>query len=106
MPLTEGPNLLGGVLRHLVWLPTAALRTLVWERQQTQWRRQPGRPLVAPKTPARAQRQQAQRLWQRQPHPPTIPWSRTLGPNRPAEALRPPSSAFSNHYCSWTLQRE
>ena len=105
-PPTEGSSFLGGVLRPPAWLPAAALRTLVWERQQTQWRRQPGRPLVAPKTPAWAQRQQAQRLWQRQPHLPTIPWSRTLGPSRPAEAHRPPSSAFIDLRCSLTLQRE
>jgi hypothetical protein len=56
----------------------AAERTLGWERQQTQLRRQPGRPPAAPKTPARVQRQQAQRLWQRQPRHPTISLSRAL----------------------------
>ena len=104
-PLTEELLLLGGWLRRLVWLLAAALRTLVWERQQTRWRRQPGRLSVAPKTPAWAQRQQAQRLRQRQPHLPTISWSRALGLSRPAEAHRPLSTAAINRCCSWALQR-
>jgi hypothetical protein len=69
----------------------APLKTLRWVRQQTQehWHR--GRPLAALKTLSRAvQQPQAQRLWQRQHHLPTINLSRA-GPGN-GQALRRPAA--------------
>ena len=76
--------------------PTAALRTHGWERQQTQLQWQPGRPPAAQKTPARAQWQQAQRLWQRQPHHPTISFGGARMPCGPTAVHRPASPSVAS----------
>ena len=64
------------------WPPTPYTppKTPRWAtRQQTQWHWQRARPPVAQRTLTRAvQQPQAQRLWQRRPHHPTIPPGRVL----------------------------